>query len=248
MSLLVWSIFGPACSGQITGKITLDGPVPLVAPWPVIIVPPGGFPNGLPPMPRGPLPDPAWRVGPNNELEDVLVRLEAADPARLRGNVPPKPIEVTIMNGVFDQRIVGVMVGQDLKFTNADPAIEGVYGIPVLNQAVCFDLRQHKTEAIKLNAIETFEVHRIDHKRIVLLICCLPHPYFAVSGPDGCFAINVVPPDGEYSIIAWHRTGKKQEKTVTVKNAKATIDFAIKPPDPPAHQKARKPAPTTQGK
>jgi hypothetical protein len=54
------------------------------------------------------------------------------------------------------------------------------------------------------------------------------HPYYAVSAPDGSFAIPNLPP-GDYTIEAWHETLGTQDQKVTVgPSGKVAADFTFK--------------------
>jgi hypothetical protein len=51
------------------------------------------------------------------------------------------------------------------------------------------------------------------------------NPYFAVTGPDGSFAISDLPP-GTYDVIAWHPHMKVKSQRVTVSaDGKAELNF-----------------------
>lgn len=53
------------------------------------------------------------------------------------------------------------------------------------------------------------------HPWMICYIGVVAHPYFAVTGDDGTFKLNNVPP-GEYTIETWHERYGTQEQTVTV--------------------------------
>jgi hypothetical protein len=54
-------------------------------------------------------------------------------------------------------------------------------------------------------------VRDADHPWPRAYVAVFDHPYFAVTRPDGSFAIDGVPP-GSYTLIAWHeRTGRTQQ-------------------------------------
>jgi hypothetical protein len=56
----------------------------------------------------------------------------------------------------------------------------------------------------------------------------LPHPFFAVTGPEGKFEIKGVPP-GTYTLVAWHEKypqGLTQSVTVGASESKTT-DFSF---------------------
>jgi hypothetical protein len=59
-------------------------------------------------------------------------------------------------------------------------------------------------------------------------IVVFEHPFFAVSKPDGTFAIKGLP-DGDYTLEAWHEKLGKQEGKVSVKGGKGEVNFSFKP-------------------
>ena len=53
----------------------------------------------------------------------------------------------------------------------------------------------------------------------------LTHPFFAVSGDDGAFSINDLPP-GDYVIEAWHEKFGTQSQTVRIEpQKKIRVEF-----------------------
>jgi hypothetical protein len=58
-------------------------------------------------------------------------------------------------------------------------------------------------------------------------VVVLQNPFFAVTGADGHYKIDDVPP-GNYSLGVWHAKGKAQPKSVTVEASKAAAaDFVL---------------------
>ena len=55
----------------------------------------------------------------------------------------------------------------------------------------------------------------------------LPHPFYAVTGDDGAFAIKDLPP-GTYVIEAWHEKYGRLTKTVALaEDAAAPVEFVF---------------------
>lgn len=86
---------------------------------------------------------------------------------------------------------------------------------------------------------ETFETSQLDESRVVRLICnrhdfmrnwfyAVRTPYFAISGEDGTFTIDQVPP-GRYELVAWHPLLGIQRQAVTVgadENPELNFEFS----------------------
>jgi hypothetical protein len=67
------------------------------------------------------------------------------------------------------------------------------------------------------------------HPWMTSYIGVLPHPYYAVTGDDGSFTIEKLPP-GNYTIEAWHESLGTQTQQVTVDaNGTATVNIAFPP-------------------
>ena len=55
------------------------------------------------------------------------------------------------------------------------------------------------------------------------------HPYFAVTGTDGKFAIDGLP-DGTYDVVAWHERLPNQSGKLTVSGGSGSVDFTFSAP------------------
>jgi hypothetical protein len=58
-------------------------------------------------------------------------------------------------------------------------------------------------------------------------VAVVPHPYFAVTGPDGAFELPNLPP-GTYTVEVWHEKYKSMEQTVTIGDGETgTVEFTF---------------------
>ena len=145
--------------------------------------------------------------------------------------MPAKSLTITAQDGHFIPRVSGAMVGQELKFVNREQFLQNFHSRAVNNPTFNFGLRTNGEKAIKLEVPETLIVRSDFFVSTTAWIWCFPHPFFSVTGSDGKFVIDPSPPDGEYEIVAWHESGQTQKKIVTIRDGKAIVDLAIKPPE-----------------
>lgn len=66
-----------------------------------------------------------------------------------------------------------------------------------------------------------------DHAWPRAYVAVFDHPYFAVTKPDGTFAIEGVPP-GKYTLVAWHeRTGRTEQPVDVAANGTAKVTLSL---------------------
>jgi len=66
------------------------------------------------------------------------------------------------------------------------------------------------------------------HPEMSAFVVVLDNPYFSVTGKDGTFTIENVPP-GTYKLNTWHESLKTVSQEVTVEAGKTTnMDFELK--------------------
>ena len=74
---------------------------------------------------------------------------------------------------------------------------------------------------------ETVRIECDVHPWMRAFVVVAAHPYYAVTGADGAFALKDVPP-GKYKLQVWHETLGKLEWEVTVKaKAAAKVEFVF---------------------
>ncbi len=67
----------------------------------------------------------------------------------------------------------------------------------------------------------------VDHPWPRAYLAVFDHPYFAVTKPDGSFAIDDVPP-GKYTLVTWHeRTGRHEQPVEITPNGAAKVSVAL---------------------
>lgn len=76
--------------------------------------------------------------------------------------------------------------------------------------------------------VGVIEVRCDDHPWTHAWIAVFDHPYYAVTGADGRFAMDSVPP-GTYHLVTWHPRLGRTEQSVTVgQGPAATVEVVLK--------------------
>ena len=135
---------------------------------------------------------------------------------------------------MYVPHVFGVQVGQPIHILNSDATLHNVHAIPNANRE--FNIAQ-VTKGMK--TVHTFTAKedapipfKCDvHGWMTSWAGVLDHPYFAVTGEDGSFAIPNLPP-GTYTLAAWHERLGTQTMSITVadKESKTDANFTFKAP------------------
>jgi plastocyanin len=145
--------------------------------------------------------DEGVRAGADGSLANVFVELVGNLPET---PVPAEPVSIDQRGCVYRPRVVGVRVGQALQIRNSDDGLHNVHGVS--NDRDDFNVSQPL-----VGMINTFHPHdpgilrlKCDvHTWMVAFVGVVNHPFFAVTGADGAFALHDVP-EGTYSVRTWH--------------------------------------------
>lgn len=141
---------------------------------------------------------------------------------------PETPVVIDQRGCLYHPRVVALMVGQALQFTNSDPEPHNVRGRPAEVDAWNFMMsRQGAQRTLYFDKPEIgIRVGCDVHPWMSAWVSVLPHPYFGITGPDGQVVIENVPP-GEYVIGAWHETLGTREQPVTLAaSGEATVELS----------------------
>jgi plastocyanin len=208
--------------GTITGSVRFDGPAPeqsvaQLSGWSECAA---QYPQGNPPAGDVLIKD--------GKLQNVMVYIKDGLGSRVFA-IPTEAVEIDQKACVFIPRILGVQVGQPLKFLNSDPMAHNVHGFA----------QNAKPWNISLSVKGTSRSVRVDKPEAMIEIKCdihpwmrayvgvFDHPYFTLSGADGSFTLKNVPP-GEYTVEAWHeRFGTRSQKITVGEKEARKIEFTF---------------------
>jgi hypothetical protein len=165
-------------------------------------------------------------VDPSGGLANAVVFLEDGLPQG-RYPVPPGRPSIDQRGCVYRPRVVAVMVGQELEFLNSDPTTHNIHPAPRENRAWN---RSQVAEAIPIR--DTFDREEIAipircnvHPWMQAWVAVIGHPFFAVTGEDGSYRIQGVPP-GEYGIGVWHeKLGRRSARTRLAPQEEVTLEL-----------------------
>jgi plastocyanin len=208
----------PATAGEITGTITVDGPLPANAPIKM---------NADPICYRSASGDETqetYMVGADGKsLGNVFVYVKDG----LNGLTFPPPTEPVVIDQKgcrYHPHVFGIQVGQPLEILNSDPTLHNIHAVAKNNREFNNGqpLQNMKTTHT-FTAAEVMVPFKCDvHGWMNAFVGVLPHPYFSVSDTSGAFSLKSLPP-GTYTIEAWHEKLGTMTETVTI-GARETKD------------------------
>jgi len=166
-------------------------------------------------------------VNPNGTLKSVFVYVkEGAQPTA----APKTPVQLTQHGCMYEPHVLGIQVNQPFEIINSDATLHNVNCKPTKSKP--FNIAQ-PTQGMKsskqFTAPEVMVPCKCNvHPWMASYIGVLDHPYYAVTGDDGSFAIKGLPA-GQYTLEAWHEKYGTSTKTVTVADGESKqVDFEFK--------------------
>jgi plastocyanin len=213
----------PATVGEVTGKISFDGPKP--PPQKIVM---DDDPTCMQKH-HGPVLAEDGAVNDNGTLSNVFVYVKAG--AEKYTFAPPvEPVTLDQNGCMYKPHVLGIMAGQTLRISTSDDTTHNIHPIPVNNRE--WNMSQTPGSA----PIE----QKFVHPEIMIPVKCNQHPwmrawigvtsnpFFAVTGSGGKFTLKGLPA-GDYTIEAWTAKFGTQDQNITVgaKESK-TVDFTFK--------------------
>ena len=213
--------------GTITGTINYEGRVPNLRPLKMDADPKCAAKHS------GPVKPELLVLGSGNTLANVLVSVTKGLPAGKTWPVPSQPVVMDQNGCIYTPHVQGVMVGQDFKIKNSDGLLHNVHSLSKTNAPFNRAMPANVTEAdFKFTKEEYFKIKCDVHPWMGAFVKVMDHPFFSVSGLDGKFTIEGLPP-GTYEIEARHEFERfpPQTATVTISGSESkTQDFTFKGP------------------
>jgi len=129
----------------------------------------------------------------------------------------------------YQPHVLGMRKGQTLSIKTSDPTAHNVHGYSKANRpfnrsqpagAGNVNIRMRRDEASP-----PLKVKCDIHPWMNSYVAVVDHPYFAVTGEDGSFTLENLPP-GTYTVEAWHEKYDAMEQTITVgDNETKSLEF-----------------------
>src|SRR6266513_1794391 len=155
-------------------------------------------------------------LSPQKELRNAVVWLENA-PAGTVAPAESSKVEMDQKGCAFIPRVVVVPAGGTVDFLNSDRLLHNIHATPQLN--VSFNRTQPKDRTIPVTFAKP-EIVSIEcdlHPWMAAWVVVAAHPFYALTGADGQFTFDNIPP-GEYQLQVWHERLGRVSARVTVAN------------------------------
>ncbi len=213
--------------GTITGKVVLNGEPPPPRLFHLVLYPFGPFCEKRDSDGKGNRVLQEFKRSEEGALQDVVIAVQGVR----KGKPFPHPKgEFHASQCAFEPFVSVIENHQKITVINDDPVIHNVQvyqserGKIVLNQPLAVKATQ--TGTIRLGPSNKYTQTICGmHEFMQNWSFVVDNPYYAITGPDGRFSIDRLPP-GTYTVTAWHPHMKISSQTVTVPaKGTASIDF-----------------------
>ena len=210
---------GVSAAGSIKGSVILGGPAPAPKKLEVTI---DQYVCGTE-KDSGDL-----LLSPRKELKNAVVWLENP-PAGAAAPAPAAKVEMDQNGCVFIPRVVVVPAGGTVDFLNSDRLLHNIHATPKRNVSLNRTQPMGRTIPITFAEPEIVRINCDLHAWMVGWVVVAAHPYYAVTGADGRFAFDKLPP-GPYKLQVWHERLGMVPASVTVGDQQpAQITVEMKP-------------------
>jgi len=212
----------PATAGGVTGQVTFEGTPPTLAALRL-----DSDPNCA--RQGATTPNESVVVGATGALQNVFVYVKDGL-GTLRFPVPAAAVVLDQKGCRYVPHVLGVQVGQRMEILNSDPTLHNIHAVPMTNRE--FNTGQPipgMKHTHQFTAREVMVPFKCDvHPWMNAYVGVLDHPFFAVTGADGSFSLEGLPP-GTYTIEAWHERLGTQTQMVTIGATETgTVAFSFK--------------------
>lgn len=165
-------------------------------------------------------------VNGGRAIEDAAIYLVPVDPARSFPADEPMVIDQVHLS--FAPAVAVVAPGTELVFSNSDDVLHNVFG-PSDGEWEGFDLGTYaqdesRSQTFRRPGLNVVLCHV--HPEMAMFVIVAPTTYRALSGPDGSFSLEDVPP-GTYRLHAWHHRHWRNEYIAEITVTESVADMTI---------------------
>jgi len=146
------------------------------------------------------------RVAADGAVEGVVVSVTQGLPKKQTYAAPASPVTLDERGCMLVPHVLGIQTGQILEITNRDATMHSVHAAPAVGNG--FDIEMPLLDQVvrkKFDASEVVHIKCDVHPWMSAYVAVFDHPFFAVTGEDGRYAIGNLPA-GTYTMQAWHET------------------------------------------
>lgn len=146
-------------------------------------------------------------------------------------DAPAQHVVVDQKKMEFIPRVVVVLQGTTVDFTNSDPVGHNVYWPSISgNKKLTHNLGtwpKGEKKSFQFNDLGVAPLLCNVHPEMSGYVVVVATPYFAVTDKDGNYEIKNVPA-GKYTLKTWSEDGKPTTESVDVSGSGATADLTVK--------------------
>ncbi len=169
-----------------------------------------------------------YLVGDKGQLADVIVSIKGI-PGKSTG-AQAKPHLLDQVNCEYVPYVSAVQTDQKILVRNSDPVFHNVHPTPkVQGNNEANKAQMPKAPDLEFTFTKPEELLRFKcdvHPWMFAYVSVFDHPYFSVTGTDGTFTIQNVPP-GKYTLEFNHRKAGVVTKEIEVKDSNVTVDAEL---------------------
>ncbi|MGH8802317.1 MAG: carboxypeptidase regulatory-like domain-containing protein [Casimicrobiaceae bacterium] len=206
-----------ALGGTIKGKVMFAGPLPPVRKIDVTI---DQYVCGNTKEAEG------LQISPRRELRNAVVWLDSP-PANAAAPALPEKVEMDQSKCVFVPHVVIVPAGGTVDFLNSDRLLHNIHTTPKINPAINRTQPKDRTIPFRFDKPEIVRINCDLHSWMEAWVVVAAHPYYAITGADGQFTFDKLPP-GQYKLHVWQERLGTVEASVTLTDhqpARVTIEM-----------------------
>ncbi len=210
-------------AGEVTGLVKFEGTPPKLVP-----IDTKADPYCVTMHKDAPLFTDEATIGAGGEFAWIFVWI--ANPPKGEYPVPNGAVTLEQLGCKYLQSVFGIRVGQTLQIVNSDKTTHNVRGFPKFNRI--FNFGQQPGLPPRTRVFDKVEMPmkiKCDVHAWMKAHCfVMDHPFFGVTGLDGCFTIKNVPA-GTYTLKAWHeRLGELEQEVTVADGAPVQAGFTFK--------------------
>jgi len=156
-----------------------------------------------------------------------VVYLETAPRAAFDQRVEPRA-RLDQRNEAFVPHVLAIVAGTTVDFPNNDKTYHNVFS---LSPTKPFDLGRYavgRSKSVRFDRPGIVRVFCDIHSHMSAFILVFAHRFFSVTGDDGQYRIDNVPP-GAYTVVAWNESAPSESRRIVVPESGGDVEanFAL---------------------